>query len=60
MDLIWYGLKHEIPAATVAQELDLTTEQVNRVYADLQRKQRTTNYLRTPPLGLFDEECDDV
>lgn len=58
MDLIWYGLKRGIPAEVVAQELDLTAEQVNRVYADLQRKQRTTNYLRTPPLGLFDEEVD--
>ena len=58
MDLIWYGLKYEVPAAVVARELDLTEEQVNRVYADLQRKQRTTNYLRTPPLGLFDEAAD--
>ena len=55
MDLIWYGLTHEIPAEIVARELELQPEQVNRVYADLQRKQRTTNYLRTPPLGLFDE-----
>ncbi|MCA9898018.1 MAG: NAD(+) synthase [Anaerolineales bacterium] len=55
MDLIWYGLVHEIPAEVVASELELEPEQVNRVYADLQRKQRTTNYLRTPPLGLFDE-----
>ena len=60
MDLIWYGLKHEVPAAIIAQELDLTEDQVNRVFADLLRKQRTTNYLRTPPLGLFDEEADDV
>ena len=55
MDLIWYGLTHEVPAEVVAKELELTADQVNRVYADLQRKQRTTNYLRTPPLGLFDE-----
>lgn len=55
MDLIWYGLTNDIPAEIVARELDLQPEQVNRVYADLQRKQRTTNYLRTPPLGLFDE-----
>ncbi|WP_420642893.1 NAD(+) synthase [Candidatus Leptofilum sp.] len=55
MDLIWYGLTHDIPADVVARELDLQPEQINRVYADLQRKQRTTNYLRTPPLGLFDE-----
>ena len=60
MDLIWYGLKHDVPAAIIAQELDLTEEQVKRVFADLQRKQRTTTYLRTPPLGLFDEELDDV
>ncbi|WP_420631568.1 NAD(+) synthase [Candidatus Leptofilum sp.] len=55
MDLIWYGLTHDIPAEVVACELDLEPEQVDRVYADLQRKQRTTNYLRTPPLGLFDK-----
>ncbi|MCP4420542.1 MAG: NAD(+) synthase [Chloroflexi bacterium] len=60
MDLIWYGLKHDVPTAVVANELDLTEEQVSRVFADLQRKQRTTEYLRTPPLGLFDEEVDDV
>jgi NAD+ synthase len=60
MDLIWYGLQHEIPAEVVARELDLTETQVNRVFADLQRKQRTTQYLRTPPLGLFDEDMDDV
>ncbi len=60
MDLIWYGLKHEVPADIVARELDLTEDQVNRVYADLQRKQRTTNYLRMPPLGLFDEDPDRV
>ena len=60
MDLIWYGLKHEVPADVVARELDLEAEQVERVYADLQRKARTTNYLRTPPLGLFDEDPDRV
>lgn len=60
MDLIWYGLNHDIPASVVAKELDLQEEQVNRVYADLQRKKRTTNYLRTPPLGLFDEDPDRV
>lgn len=52
MDLIWYGLEHEIPAAMVARTMELNEEQVQRVYADLQRKQRTTDYLRTPPLGL--------
>lgn len=52
MDLIWYGLKNEIPAEVVAKEMDLETEQVERVYADLIQKKRTTDYLRTPPLGI--------
>jgi NAD+ synthase len=60
MDLIWYGMVHDVPTAVMAQELDLSEEQILRVFADLQRKQRTTAYLRMPPLGLFDEEAADV
>ncbi|HID54622.1 MAG TPA: NAD(+) synthase [Anaerolineae bacterium] len=52
MDLIWYGLEHDVPAATVAQAMDLTEEQVQRVYDDIRQKERTTAYLRTPPLGV--------
>ncbi len=50
MDLIWYGLDHDIPATVVAAEMDLTEEQVQRVYDDILQKRRTTEYLRTPPL----------
>lgn len=52
MDLIWYGLEHDVPAATVAAEMGLEPEQVQRVYDDITRKRMTTNYLRMPPLGL--------
>jgi NAD+ synthase len=52
LDLIWYGLDNDIPAAVVAAEMGLEEEQVSRVYADLLQKKRTTEYLRTPPLGL--------
>ncbi|HFQ94323.1 MAG TPA: NAD(+) synthase, partial [Anaerolineae bacterium] len=31
MDLIWYGLEHDVPAAEVAQVMDLAEEQVQRV-----------------------------
>ena len=51
MDLIWYGLDNEIPAEVVAAEMGLETAQVARVYTDLTQKRRTTEYLRTPPLG---------
>lgn len=50
MDLIWYGLDHDIAAAVVAVEMDLTEQQVQRVYDDILQKRRTTEYLRTPPL----------
>ena len=54
MDLLWYALEHEVPAATVAAEMDLEIEQVERVFEDLKRKATTTAYLRTPPLGVAD------
>jgi NAD+ synthase len=54
MDLLWYALEHEIPAAEAGQAMDLTKEQVQRVYEDLRRKHNTTAYLRTPPLGVDD------
>lgn len=50
MDLIWYGLDNDIPAAIVAQEMELSEEQVQRVYDDILQKRRTTEYLRMPPL----------
>ena len=52
LDLLWYALEHNVVAAEVAREMDLTEEQVQRVFDDLTRKQRTTEYLRMPPLGL--------
>ena len=52
LDLIWYGLDNDIPTATVAAEMGLEEAQIERVYADLLQKKRTTQYLRMPPLGL--------
>jgi NAD+ synthase len=49
LDLIWYALERQIPTAEVAPELGLTEVQVQRVFDDIQRKQRTTNFLRMPP-----------
>jgi NAD+ synthase len=52
MDLLWYALEHQVPVPEVAREMELTEEQVQRVFDDLIRKERTTAYLRMPPLGL--------
>ena len=51
MDLLWYALKHDVPVPEVALVMGLTEEQVQRAFADLTRKQRTTQYLRTLPIG---------
>ena len=50
MDLLWYAQEHDVPASEAAQVMDLTEEQVLRVFADLTRKHRTTQYLRTLPI----------
>ena len=51
MDLLWYAQEHDVPVAQVAQVMELTAEQVRRVFDDLERKRRTTAYLRAPPIG---------
>ncbi len=50
MDLLWYAQEHEVPVPEVAQVMGLTEEQVLRAFADLERKRRATEYLRTPPI----------
>ena len=50
MDLLWYAQEHDVPVPEVAQVMGLAEEQVQRVFSDLARKQRTTEYLRTLPI----------
>ena len=52
LDAIWYGYEHGLSAETIAAGLKLSADQVNRVVQDIQRKQRTTDYLRTPALRM--------
>jgi NAD+ synthase len=47
MDLLWYALEHDVPPSEVARVMSLTEDQVQRAFADLARKERTTQYLRT-------------
>ncbi|MCK5127017.1 MAG: NAD(+) synthase [candidate division Zixibacteria bacterium] len=50
LDPCWYALENNIPADEVAKVLKLSTEQVERVFKDIQQKIRGTNYLRSEPL----------
>lgn len=49
MDLCLYALNHDVPIADVAEATGLTTEQVERVYRDIEQKRRTTAYLHAVP-----------
>ena len=46
MDLIWFAMEHQVPATEVGAVMGLSEAQVQRVFDDLQRKQRTTEFLR--------------
>ncbi len=54
MDLCLYGLNHGLPAAAVAKIANLTSEQVERVYRDIEQKRRTTRYLHARPQLVHD------
>lgn len=50
MDLCLWAYTHDVPEATVAPVVELTSEQVAAVYRDIAAKRRTTAYQHTPPL----------
>lgn len=52
LDTIWHGCELGVPADGIAAALDLTAVQVQRVIDDIERKERTTAYLRSAPSGL--------
>ena len=56
MDLLWYAQEQNIPITEISKELDLTLDQVQRAFTDFTRKQRTTDYLRLPPIQVDDSK----
>lgn len=55
MDLLWYAQEHEVPVDEVARVMDLPAEAVEHVYADLERRTRSTDYLRMLPVDVVGE-----
>jgi NAD+ synthase len=49
MDLCLFGKNNAIPAEEVAAATDLTVEQVNRVFRDIDQKRTSTQYLHLSP-----------
>jgi NAD+ synthase len=50
MDLCLYGKEHAIPASALAPTVELTAEQVARVYDMIEVKRKTTRYLHLAPV----------
>lgn len=50
MDLCLYGKDNGIPASELSPAVELSPEQVNRVYEMIEAKRRTTRYLHLPPV----------
>ena len=60
MDLCLYGKNHNVPAEEVASALGLETEQVSRVYRQIDAKRKMARYLHCRPLLVHDVvETDD-
>ena len=50
MDLLLWAHNQKVPPGEAAPVVDLTTEQVERVYRDIEQKRRTTRILHLPPV----------
>jgi len=58
MDLCLYGKNHNVLPEEVAPVADMTVEQVERVYRDIDAKRNATRYLHTPPLLV--DKVDEI
>lgn len=54
MDLCLYGKNNGVPLEEIAAATDLSTEQVERVFRDIEQKRKTTHYLHLQPSLVTD------
>jgi NAD+ synthase len=50
MDRYWFGFENNYPAAEVAEVMGETSERVEALFRNFERKRKTTEYLRMPPI----------
>jgi len=50
MDLIWYGWENKYTPAEVAKELGKTEDEIENIYKNFERKSKTADYQRRPPI----------
>jgi len=50
MDLIWYGWENNYPAEEVAKVMERPVNEIENIFKNFERKQKTTEYLRMKPI----------
>ncbi|MFA5330715.1 MAG: NAD(+) synthase [Prolixibacteraceae bacterium] len=50
MDLVWFAMENEIAPEEVGKTLGKTAEEIKLIFNNLNRKKKTTEYLRMPPI----------
>ncbi|MCU4155372.1 NAD(+) synthase [Carboxylicivirga sp. A043] len=53
MDLLWYGWENNYSPAEVAVALQKEVDEVEKVFKNFERKKKTTEYLRMPPIHNY-------
>ncbi len=56
MDLLWYAHENNVPLPRVVEVMEMSEQQIQRVFDDFDSKSRATEYLRLMPLSLDDEQ----
>lgn len=56
MDMMWYGYENGYEPSEVAEILGKTEEEIKSIFSNFNRKQKTTEYLRMPPINGFEEK----
>ena len=50
MDLMWYGWENNYPAEEVAKVMERPVNEIENIFKNFERKQKTTEYLRMKPI----------
>jgi len=50
MDILWYAFEKNYPPSVVAPALGYTTDEVQSIFTNFERKRKTTEYLRMKPI----------
>ena len=59
LDRVWADYEQGVPCGVIAADTSLSIEQVERIVADVERKQRTNAALKTPPIHLGEAETSN-